>query len=54
MASVFRRDCIPPKDRAWSLKEKAELFDDILAYFASYRIDGNRVVHEFDGSWNPN
>ncbi|WP_139210094.1 lipocalin-like domain-containing protein [Palleronia pelagia] len=54
MASVFRRDRIPPKGQAWSEKEKAELLDDMLAYVASYRIEGNRVIHEVDGSWNPN
>lgn len=36
------------------MEGKAKLFDDILAYVASYRLDGNRVIHEVEGSWNPN
>ncbi|MGI3212367.1 lipocalin-like domain-containing protein [Roseovarius tibetensis] len=54
MASVFRRDRFPPKARAWTVEEKATLFDDMLAYVASYRLEENRVIHEVDGSWNPN
>lgn len=54
MASVFRRDRFPPNGRAWTVEEKAELFDDMLAYVASYRLEENRVIHEVDGSWNPN
>jgi len=54
MASVFRRDRFPPRDRAWTIEEKAALFDDMLAYVASYRLEGNQVIHEVDGSWNPN
>jgi hypothetical protein len=54
MASVFRRDRLPPKDRAWTVEEKAKLFDDMLAYVASYRLEEDRVIHEVDGSWNPN
>ncbi len=53
MASVFRRDRLPAMDAPWTEAEKARLFDDMLAYVATYRLEGNRVVHEVDGSWNP-
>ena len=53
IASAFRRDRFPPKDQARTMEEKARLFDDMLAYVASYRLEGNRVIHEVDGSWNP-
>ena len=52
-SGVFRRDRRAPKDRSWTIEEKAALFDDMLAYVASYRLEGNRVIHEVDGSWNP-
>ncbi|CAM4207966.1 lipocalin-like domain-containing protein [Palleronia rufa] len=53
MATVFRRDRRAPQDRSWTIEEKAALFDDMLAYVASFRLEGNRVIHEVDGSWNP-
>lgn len=54
MAAVFRRDRPPPSPDGWSEADKARLFDDMLAYVASYRLEGNRVVHHVEGSWNPN
>lgn len=54
MASVFRRDRPAPREAGWSETEKAKLFDDMLAYVASYRLDGDRVIHHVDGAWNPN
>ncbi len=54
MATVFRRDRLAPADQKWTMAEKAQLFDDMLAYVASYRLEGDRVVHNVDGSWNPN
>jgi len=36
------------------MEEKAKLFDDMLAYVAFYRLEENQVIHEVDGSWNPN
>jgi hypothetical protein len=53
MATVFRRDRPDPGDGAWAETEKARLFDDMLAYVASYTLEGDRVVHHVDGSWNP-
>ena len=54
MATVLRRDRPAPKDGGWSEAEKARLFDDMLAYVARWEIDGDRVLHHVDGSWNPN
>jgi hypothetical protein len=38
---------------ALSIEQKAALFDSMLAYTASYRIEGETVIHTVDGSWNP-
>lgn len=54
MATVFRRNRLEPKAAGWSTSEKARLFDDMLAYVASYTLEGSRVVHHVEGSWNPN
>ena len=54
MASVFRRDRVAPRANGWTEAEKARLFDDMLAYVASYTLEEDRVVHHVDGSWNPN
>ncbi len=54
MATVFRRDRPAPRPGGWTEAEKAEMFDDMLAYVASYTLEGDRVVHHIDGSWNPN
>jgi hypothetical protein len=55
MAFVSARDRIKPNGgTAFTPDEKASLFDSMLAYSASYRIDGDKVVHHVDGSWNPN
>ena len=53
MASVFRRDRPRPSETGWSEADKARLFDDMLAYVARWELDGDRVVHHVDGSWNP-
>lgn len=54
MATVFRRDRPGPRNGGWSEAEKARLFDDMLAYVASYTLEEDRVVHHVDGAWNPN
>jgi len=54
MATVFRRNRLPAKDDPWSDAEKVELFDTMLAYVASYSLDGARVVHHVERAWNPN
>lgn len=38
---------------ALAVEAKADLFDSMLAYTASYAIEGNTVIHTVDGSWNP-
>ncbi|MBJ3761166.1 lipocalin-like domain-containing protein [Maribius pontilimi] len=54
MATVFRRDRPAPSVAGWTDAEKARLFDDMLAYVASYTLEDDRVIHHVDGSWNPN
>ncbi len=54
MATVFRRDRPRTSRTGWTENEKAQLFDDMLAYVASYSLEEDRVVHHVDGSWNPN
>lgn len=54
MATVFRRDRPSSSDGGWTEVEKAGLFDDMLAYVASYTLEEDRVIHHVDGSWNPN
>lgn len=53
MATVFRRDRLAPSNGDWTAEQKAELFDDMLAYVASYTLDGDKVIHHVDGAWNP-
>lgn len=53
MATVFRRDRPQPRDGEWTVEEKAAMFDNMLAYVASYTLDGDRVIHHVDGAWNP-
>jgi Lipocalin-like domain len=33
--------------------EKIALFDSMLAYSASYRLEEDKVIHHVDASWNP-
>jgi Lipocalin-like domain len=33
-------------------QEKAELFGTMIAYAGTYRIDGDKVVHDIEVSWN--
>ncbi|OWU84642.1 hypothetical protein ATO6_13385 [Oceanicola sp. 22II-s10i] len=54
MATVFHRTRLPGDGRLWSTEEKAELFDTMLAYVASWALEGDRVVHHVEGAWNPN
>ncbi len=54
MATVFRSDRPGPNGGGWTEAEKAQLFDSMLAYVASYHLEGDQVVHQVDGSWNPN
>jgi Lipocalin-like domain len=33
-------------------QEKAELFGTMIAYAGTYRVDGDKVVHDIEVSWN--
>lgn len=52
MAYVQKRDR-GPADPPLTPEAKAALFDGMLAYTASYRVEGDTVIHVVDGSWNP-
>lgn len=52
MAFVQRRDR-PASHGPLTATQKAELFDSMLAYTASYAVEGETVIHTVDGSWNP-
>jgi len=49
MAFVQRRDRPVPEGLP-SPEQKAELFDSMLAYTASYKVEGDKVIHIVDGS----
>jgi hypothetical protein len=52
MALVLDRNR-PKLDRPPTDAEKIALYDSMLAYSASYTLEGNTVTHHVDGSWNP-
>ena len=53
MALVVKRDRPPPLGAVPTAEEKVKLFDTMLAYSATYTIEGDRVVHHVDAAWNP-
>ncbi len=53
MAFVARRQRRKPQGQKRSESEKAELFDTMLAYCASYTLEGDTVVHRVEAAWNP-
>lgn len=53
MATVFRHDRPVPPPGGWTDAQKAQLFDDMLAYVASWELNGDRVIHHVEGAWNP-
>ncbi|MSU90126.1 hypothetical protein GE300_10940 [Rhodobacteraceae bacterium 2CG4] len=53
MATVFRRDRPARGPGGWSVEQRADLFDSMLAYVAAYTLDGDRVVHHVERAWNP-
>ncbi|WP_424814226.1 lipocalin-like domain-containing protein [Roseococcus sp. YIM B11640] len=53
MALVLNRHRPPLKGATPTEGEKAALFDSMLAYSARYRLEGDRVIHMVDASWNP-
>ncbi len=54
MATVFRRDRLHATGKIWNEAEKAQLYDTMLAYVASWTLDGERLVHQVEAAWNPN
>lgn len=53
MALVLQRARPHPAGTAPTDQEKAALFDTMLAYSATYAVEGGRVVHHVDAAWNP-
>jgi hypothetical protein len=53
MATVFRRTRPASPGRVRTADEKADLFDTMLAYVATYELDGNQVTHHVEAAWNP-
>jgi len=53
MATVFHHDRPAATHAPRTTAEKAALFDTMLAYVASWSIDGDRVIHHVEAAWNP-
>jgi hypothetical protein len=53
MALVLKRDRPQLMGKAPSNDEKIKLFDTMLAYSATYTVDGDKVIHHVDAAWNP-
>ncbi len=53
MATVFARSRPAGDGRPRGPKEKAALFDTMLAYVARYTLQADRVVHHVEAAWNP-
>lgn len=53
MAFVASRGRPMPKGAKPTDGEKITLFDSMLAYCGSYTVEGGRVIHHVDASWNP-
>src|SRR5215211_6808527 len=49
---VIAKDRAPPVGPAPTDEEKIRLFDTMLAYAGTYTLDGDKVVHHIDASWN--
>ncbi len=52
MAVVMQSGRPAPAGPLPTSEEKERLFDSMLAYAASYTVDGEKVVHHVDASWN--
>jgi hypothetical protein len=53
MALVFKRDRPQLAGTVPTADEKVELFDTMLAYSATYTVEGDRVIHHVDAAWTP-
>jgi hypothetical protein len=56
MFAIIARENRPkPTDLAkMTDQERAELFRTVIAYAGTFKLDGSRVVHNVDISWNEN
>lgn len=52
-ALVFNKDRPSPSDAVLTDAEKVGLFDTMVAYTATYTVEGGSVVHHVDAAWNP-
>lgn len=51
-AILIRDNRAKPAGAVPTDKEKIELFGTMIAYAGTYRVDGEKVVHDVDISWN--
>ena len=55
MAIIVKENRPRPTDLAkMTDRERAELFNTVIAYSGTFKVDGDRVVHNVDISWNEN
>ena len=52
MVLVVKRDRLRPAALPPTDAEKRALFDSMFAYSGTYEVEGDRVVHAIDTSWN--
>jgi hypothetical protein len=52
MVFVLKSGRPRPQSNPPSPAEKIALFDSLFAYVGSYEVQGDRVIHTLDGSWN--
>lgn len=53
MALVVSRQRERCDAAAMTVADKARLFDSMLAYAATYELEGDTVIHHVDATWNP-
>lgn len=55
IAIIVKENRPKPADLAkMTDQERAELFNTVIAYAGTFKVDGSRVVHNVDISWNEN
>lgn len=52
MVFVLKSGRPRPQGQTPTAEEKIALFDTLFAYVGSYTVEGERVIHKLDGSWN--
>ncbi|TCL74568.1 lipocalin-like domain-containing protein [Rhizobium sp. BK251] len=53
MAFVANRQRPKSNGTALSTQQKADLFDTMLAYAATYTLEDGRLIHHVEAAWNP-